>query len=657
MLSMTGVAYIAATQVPRMPSPFSTMPHSRLVWLILPLVLASCQPNAVPARPNILWISTEDMSPALGSYGDAYAVTPHLDQLAARGVRYMHAFASAPICAPARSTLITGVHATSLGTQHLRSVVDLPDGIRTLPEYLREAGYYTTNNVKTDYNFSAEGRWDANSSDAHWRNRPDGAPFFSVFNFMTTHEGPINNADEALLAGLEERHDPAEAVLPPYFPDTPEMRRIWARMYDLITVMDAQAGAVLEQLEADGLADETIVIFFSDHGHGLPRYKRWAHRTGHHIPLIVYAPPRYRHLLQATPGEAADEIVSFVDFAPTMLSLAGIAPPEHMQGQVFLGPERDAPRTHFVGARSRADDVYDVARTVIDDRYVYIRNFTPHKPYIQEALIFGDQKASYRELHRARAAGLLPDAGEAMYLPKPREELYDLQADPHELDNLALSPNHTTVLNGMRARLNAWVMETRDVGFLNEGEVMLRSAGSTPYEMAHDAAQYDLDRIREAAGRVGDAALLGEAINAGLNDADSGVRYWSAVAAQASNEPLSGAALTALARGLGDASPAVAIASAEALCTKGGDCGAARTVILDYIQDERPWLALQAAIALRRLGPAACAVSDEVEAIFPQYRGDAMGRYSSWMYPMFVGFALDQVRLTCGTIDRNPLTN
>ena len=606
-------------------------------------------------RPNILWITTEDMSPALGSYGDAYATTPYLDGLAARGVRYTQAYASAPICAPARSTLITGVHATSLSTQHLRSEGRLPETIRTLPEYLREAGYYTTNNSKTDYNFSAEGRWNENGSEAHWRNRPDNTPFFSVFNIMTTHEGPINNSNESYFDKLAERHNPAEAALPPYFPDTPEMRRIWARMYDLITVMDGQVGALLEQLEADGLADNTIIFFFSDHGHGLPRYKRWAYRTGYHVPLIIYAPPKFQDVLPVSPGTSNDDIVSFVDYAPTVLSLAGLTPPDHMQGHPFLGANRNAPRTHFVGGRSRADDVYDLSRTVIDDRYVYIRNYMPYKSYIQEALIFGDQKASYAELHRVRADGGLPQSGKAMFQPRPHEELYDILEDPYELVNLANAPEHTSTLQVMRSRLASWIEETRDAGFLNEAEVMLRAASHTPYEVAQDSAQYDLSRIMEAAEWVGRPERLEEAM-AALSNPDSGVRYWAVLTIQSLiEEGLPEKAIDLMKPPLKDDNPVVAVAAAETYCIASAQCDQAHAVLLKTLADERSWLALQAAISMRRLGTKACPVKQDIHTILKQNLGTAMGRYKNWMYPMFLGFALDQVLLTCGVWDENPL--
>ena len=254
-------------------------------------------PRETPAdppggRPNILWITCEDMSPNLGCYGDTYAVTPNLDRLAARGVRYTHVFSHAGVCAPSRSGLITGMYPTSLGSHHMRCTTTLPGFVKCFPEYLRNAGYFCTNQSKTDYNFPVPpGAWDVpGGAKAHWRNRQPGQPFFSVFNLTITHESRIRAKYEKL------DHDPAQAVLPPYLPDTPLVRRDWARYHDLITQMDAQAGQLLGQLEEDGLADDTIVFFFSDHGVGLPRAKQWIYDAGTHVPLIVFFPEKYRHL-------------------------------------------------------------------------------------------------------------------------------------------------------------------------------------------------------------------------------------------------------------------------------------------------------------------------------------------------------------------------
>ena len=617
-----------------------------LVGLLLQVGPSSAQEAPSPERPNILWLSAEDMSPALGAYGDVYATTPHLDALASKGLLYTRAYAPAPICAPARSGIITGVHATSLGTQHLRSDVPIPDTLQTLPELLRARGYFTTNNAKTDYNFSAEGRWDALGPDTHWRDRPEGAPFFSVINFMTTHEGRTNNASQESerLAALPQRHDPAEATLPPHLPDTPEMRRIWARAYDLATAMDAQVGEVLRALEADGLAETTVVFFWSDHGWGLPRYKRWNYSTGLHVPLLVYAPPAYRHLLgEAAPGEANGRLVSLIDLAPTTLSLADVRPPSYMQGVAFLGPYEGDPHPYVVGARDRADDVYDLSRAVIGERYLYVRNYLPHRPYVRRSFIFGDQKASYRELNRLRAAGELPEAAQALFEPRPLEELYDLRADPHELVNLAERPAYHEVLERMRTRLRAWIIETRDTGFLHEAEMMRRAhaQGSSVLEMARDTARYDLPRILAAAEQVGDSSVTTEALAAQLRDGDSGVRFWAATSLLARGE---GArpATDALLDALDDAAPSVQVTAAEALCAL-GRCDEALPVLARHLEDEaRPWVALHAARTITNLGPRAAPLLPQIQAVREKHSGDKMGRYKDWLYSMFIGFALDQ---------------
>jgi arylsulfatase A-like enzyme len=615
--------------------------------LVLVLTFLLLPAQAILAQPNILWITTEDQSPILGAYGDSRAVTPNLDRLAAQGTLYRNAFASAPICAPARSTLITGVHATSLGTPHLRSEIPIPDSIRILPEYLREQGYFTTNSSKTDYNFSADGRWDENRPQAHWRNRPPGRPFFSVFNFTRTHEGSANSLDEDFFGRLKTRQDPAAIQLPPYYPDTPEMRRIWARYYDLIALIDLQVGDVLRELEADGLLDETIIFFFSDHGHGLPRYKRWLYHTGLHVPLIVRVPEKYRTLAGTRPGEKRNEIVSFVDLAPTVLNLTGVSVPPHMQGRPVLGPNRAPEREYMVATRDRADDVYEVSRAVLDNQYIYIRHYLPHDPYIQSSDIFSERKAGFRELHRARAEGLLPPAGEAMYGPKGVEELYDLTNDPHELKNLAGSSEQSAVMERMRLRLRNWILETKDTGFLNEAEVMIRSEGSSPYEMARAPNQYDLERILEAAAKVGDPTIPVRTLSSLLRDRDSGVRYWAAMALQARGQG-DPAAIEALQGALTDASPIVQITAAESLCVwnHGRE---ALPVLSKYLKDDRPWLALQAAISVRRLGNSAAPILEDIRETRRRYSGSVGGgRYRDWLYAMFIGFAMDQALKNIG---------
>ncbi|MCP4172092.1 MAG: sulfatase, partial [Fuerstiella sp.] len=327
-------------------------------------MIAVFSQSTAAALPNILWITAEDMSPALGCYGDSYATTPNIDQLATESVRYTHSFATAPVCSPVRSCLITGCYATSLGTHNMRSAFPLPPSIRGFPALLKDAGYFTSNNVKTDYNTSDSARlidesWDESSDTAHWRSRRDKtAPFFSVFNLMTSHQSrtmvwPYEKfqADVQSHISSVDVHDPATVPLPPYYPDTPIIRRDWARFHDCVTAMDQQVGEILQQLTDDGLADDTIVLFFSDHGSGMPRHKRALFDTGMHVPLLIRFPQKYRHLAPAGAGSVTDRMVSFVDFPPTVLNLCGLSIPGHMQGEAFLGDNVPAEREFALGHR------------------------------------------------------------------------------------------------------------------------------------------------------------------------------------------------------------------------------------------------------------------------------------------------------------------
>jgi N-sulfoglucosamine sulfohydrolase len=357
-------------------------------------------------RPNILWISAEDLSPDLGCYGDSYSVTPNLDRLASEGVRYSNAFATAPVCAPSRSAIITGMYPTTIGSMHMRSKAVPPAGVKAFTEYLRASGYYCTNNAKTDYNFEAPPSnrppatvWDDSSSTAHWRNRPErNTPFFAVFNLLVTHESQIRVADEQYRQNVarlkpEEFHDPAKAKLPPYYPDTPLVRKDWARYYDNITAMDYLVADILKQLEQDGLAQNTIVFFWGDHGRGLPRGKRFVYDAGLRVPLIVRWPGQLR------PGTLNDELVSLFDLGPTALSLAGVQIPHHMQAQAFLGAQKKAPRQLAFAHRDRMDEAPDMIRSVMDKEYHYIRNFHSDRPYAQY-IDYMEQMPTMKELRR-----------------------------------------------------------------------------------------------------------------------------------------------------------------------------------------------------------------------------------------------------------------
>lgn len=457
------------------------------------------QARAQDERPNILWVSAEDLSPDLGAYGSAYADTPNIDQLAREGARYTRAFATTPVCAPARSAIITGMYSTSIGTHQMRCRGVPPPEVRCFTEYLRAAGYYCTNNVKTDYQFEPPPTaWDQSSNRAHWRSRAPGQPFFSVFNFTISHESQIRNYSpemEQRLAALgDRRHDPARAVLPPYYPDTPVVRRDWARYHDIGTLMDQEVGEILRQLDEDGLAENTIVMFWGDHGRGLTRAKRWVYDSGTHVPLIVRTPERLRARAHPQPGKLAPgsvngELVSFVDFAPTILALAGVPAPRHLQGRRFLGREVDPEPAYVYANRDRMDEAFDLIRSARDHRYRYIRNFMPHVPADQD-IAYMNQMPTIQEMRRLYAAGELTGPQLQYFRQvKPVEELYDTQADPHEVDNLAARPEQQERLLRMRAALLDWMKRIGDIGLIPEAEFdELKRPGGIYAETAAPAA-------------------------------------------------------------------------------------------------------------------------------------------------------------------------
>jgi len=589
-------------------------------------------------RPNILWITCEDISPHLGCYGDTYAVTPNLDRLATQGVRYTRAFASASVCTPARSCLITGVFASSLGTQHLRGGQPLPPKIRCFTEYLRLAGYYCSNNVKEDYNFTTPpGAWDESSRTAHWRNRKEGQPFFSVFNFTTTHQGQIRYSRERFdqinsQLTPDERHDPAKVPLPPYYPDTPIVRRIQAQLHTQITRMDKQAGELLRHLQEDGLAEETIVFFYSDHGSGLPRHKRWLHDSGTRVPLIIRFPKKYGHLAPGKPGTTIDRLVSFVDFAPTVLGLVGLPIPDYMQGCVFLGRQASEPRQYLFTIRDRVDEVYEFSRAVRDERYHYIRNYMPHRPRMQHSW-YSEQTPIRQELRRMAAEGSLRETTAWLMSPtKPAEELYDTQEDAHEIHNLADSPKHRKILQRMRAALRTWMIDTRDTGLLAEAEMCRRAAGQSPYEMARRQGKFDVQRILEAAELVGKGPATCPNLTALLENEDAAVRYWAATGllvlgpgAKSAEKPLQ--------KALQDAAPNVRLAAAEALCQLGHGKDAL-PVIVDGLKDRDERVRLQAAIILSALGQKARAATAEMK--------EARARKGQGHYATYLRWALER---------------
>ena len=435
---------------------------------------ANESPTAKSTRPNILWISCEDISSNLGCYGDTYATTPNLDRFSKQGIRFLQCFGHAGVCAVNRSGIITGVYPTSIGSQHMRSRIVPPPYIKCFTEYLRKAGYYCTNRSKTDYNFESPlTAWDKNGRrHKDWKGRAKGQPFFSVINLTISHESKIRSKYDKL------EHDPKKVKLPPYIPDTPLTRRDRARYYDIITKMDRQVGEILQRLKNDGLEENTVVIFWSDHGAGLPRAKRWLYDSGLQVPMIVRWPGTLK------PNSVRDDLVCFIDLAPTVLSLAGIEAPRHMQGRSFLPYENVHRRKYIFAHRDRMDEAYDMIRAVRDHRYKYIRNFMPRRTYAQN-IEYMNEMPTMKEMRRLYMAGKLKGA-EKLYFrkTKPVEELYDLKNDPHEIDNIASNPKFSTVLKRMRKVLEDWQVETGDMGLIPEPILMESMRSHAKYAVA-----------------------------------------------------------------------------------------------------------------------------------------------------------------------------
>jgi N-sulfoglucosamine sulfohydrolase len=458
-----------------------------------------------PRQPNILILSIEDTSPWLGCYGDKTAPTPNLDRLAREGVRYVNCFATTPVCAPARHTLITGMYATQTGAMHMRNnqpsketleqdptAYDKipsyeavpPPQVRCFTEYLRIAGYYATNNAKEDYQFRAPPTaWDESSHQAHYRNRKPGQPFFAVFNSNITHESQtFPNAPKRSNVVL-----PANVKIPPYYPDTFTVRETLAQTYNNIVAVDAWVGEKLKELDKLGLRDSTIVIFYSDHGVGLPRGKRSCYDSGLRVPLII----RYPDRPTARPRpEVEDRLISFIDFAPTMLSLCGVQPPPYMRGQPFAGEFATQTGAEYVFATAdRMDAVMDTVRSVSDGRYRYVRNLMPQVPHIPP-LTYRDRIPMMKDLKRLKEEGnATPEQWQIVSTHKPAEEFYDSRTDPHETHNLIESPEHKLRIQDMRDALDRWTRETHDLGLIQPESKMVREqlwppAGKQPFTAA-----------------------------------------------------------------------------------------------------------------------------------------------------------------------------
>ncbi len=583
------------------------------------LLLAICASLTAADKPNILWLTSEDHSPTMGCYGDKVARTPNIDALAAKGMLFKKAWSVAPVCAPARTTIISGIYPSSSGGLHMRSMVSMPNGTKMYPEFLREAGYYCTNNSKTDYNLREPAKlWDASSGNASWKNRPKDQPFFAIFNSTKSHESQIRARPHTQIT------KPEDIRVPAYHPDTPEVRQDWAQYYDKVSEADADAGKRLKELEEAGLAADTIVFYYADHGSGMPRSKRWPSNSGLHVPFVVYFPEKYKHLApkEYTVGGQSDRLISFVDLAPTLLSLVGIQPPDWMQGHAFAGPFQTEPRPFIFGMRGRMDERMDLVRSVTDGRYVYLRNYYPHVSQAQRVAYQFETPAT-RVWNDLFLAGKTTPAQSLFWrTPKDPEELYDLQSDRDEVTNLASSPEHKPILEKLRTAQREHLAKIRDVGFLPEHEMHTRSEGSTPYDTAHDPS-YPFEKILAAADLASgmDSTATPELARLMTDDADSAVRFWGALGLLMRGETATRDHTPALLKALNDPSIDVRIPAAQALGQFGDEAALAKALstlsALAAPKDHDVLTAMAALAAIEALGPKADSLKPQIAALDP----------------------------------------
>ena len=587
--------------------------------------------------PNILWITAEDMSPYLGCYGDEFSTTPHLDRFAKESVRYTRAFAAAPVCSPSRACLITGVTTVSLGAHQMRSAFPIPDRVKAFPSYLRGAGYFTSNNVKTDYNNGATQRliaeaWNESSGEAHWRSgqRRKGQAFFSVFNDMTTHQSrttvwPHEVFKREVQSHLseEEIHDPGKVPLPPYYPDTPLIRKEWARMYDCVTVMDKNTGRLLKELKEDGHADNTIVFFYSDHGTGMPRGKRMLYDSGMRVALMVRFPRCYQHLAPSPPGTVNEELVSFVDFPATVLNLAELGKKDYMQGRRFLGRNCDPESDYVYGCRDRVDEVFECARSLRSRKYLYIRNYHPHLSHNQPS-VFSDLGVTRQEITRlAEEAPQTLNKAQMDYAGpgKPAEAFYDCDSDPHNLVNLLEGVMTVEQQDALRAHRRAYESERlrlRDPGAIPEDEMWswVRDEGKPLYDILRGKSDHqpDLAKAWSAADLVGRSDFQ-TALKL-LQSDDPIERYWAILALRAGGYENR----ERLVDYLEDISASVRIEAADWLAREGSSRKAALECLIRELAHEDWWVALRACRAIELLGKDARVALPSMRKLYDENR-------------------------------------
>lgn len=575
------------------------LPISLLIFVMLGF---SC--SELPAqkkKPNILWLVVEDMSPYLSFYGNTYTQTPTLDQLAAESIVFTNAYSNGAQCSPARSTLMSGIYAPMLATDWHRQGRAVPEAFY-YPIYLQKAGYYCTNNSKRDYNANnvPEDIWNDSSNKASYLNRPDkDQPFFAVFNYGGTHTKRIATRD---VAGRTPRRvDPASVQLPPYLPDEPWIRDDLAWHYDAVSEMDSWVKAKLDELEASGEAENTIVFFYSDHGGCLPRAKAFVYETGTRIPLVIHIPPKWRRLAKAKTPARDDRLVGFIDFAPTVLNLAGIKQPEFMMGQAFLGRKQPAPKNRLFLYRANQEQSFIPSRAWTDGRYRLIWNFNTAYPNGARQS-YQWQMPSYQAWDKAQLENRTTGIENRFWEPMTAIELYDTEQDPYEVNNLVQNPAYSEMMTKMCRELLDFMIDNKDLG-LYPWSMRRRDEPAPFYDYVRKTGKDVEQLIRAAAlasvANPGDLSDLEQL----MSSSEPAVQYWG-----------SRGILQLLERGLidqipgvvlqvfidEDANPELRLACAEIMVKHGGDREA-----LDYILDQVEADYYIAYATLQNLGAAA----------------------------------------------------
>ncbi|WP_299064576.1 sulfatase [uncultured Polaribacter sp.] len=552
------------------------MKKNRILIILLLLIVNSF---SAQEKPNILWITIEDTSPQfIGCYGNKNASTPNIDKLAKEGIRFTNAFSTGTVCSPSRSAIITGIPTYKMGTGNHRSNYSIPKFIKGFPFFLKQEGYYTSNNVKTDYNIANEKAfikeaWHESSNTASWSGKKENQPFFSVFNYAASHQSrtmsmPFDWYKKYVWDYLSEKDRIADNAfeIPPFYKDSPEMRKQFARVYNSIKLTDNRIGKLLKKLEDDGLAENTIIFFYADHGEGMPRGKTNGINYGYRVPFIIKFPEKYKHLSPwGKAGSISSQLVSFEDLAPTILALANVEKPSYLKGSTLIGENRSKEKKYLLLSTDRADNGPDLVRTITDGRFVYSRNFMPFMPqlryinYLEIGEITQQMRLDFKN-------NQLNELQKSVFNPRAIEVLYDIENDLWETKNLVDEPAYKKVLVKMRKQLCEEVLKAKDIHFAPEYEIGLLSKTTTAYGYRQSKENYPFKAIFNMALLSGKTDS--KTIKIQLKELDNDnkfIRYWAIIGLMSQNDEIIKKHRSDLIKVLEDAYPPIKITAAAIL--------------------------------------------------------------------------------------------